>query len=151
MNEELAFKEDNFLIISKLLVYTLLNVIGIATGLYGYLVKPFEKTRLLVFIGSAIYLISTGIWNLILQYVIISTLYRGKDSSSKGKSVWLRSSIKYPQGIYCIEILKPGNGKVIGKALEIGVGEWIDVDGNLRNDLIYESLKTKLVPKFKFE
>lgn len=148
MNEDLNFKEDNSLILTKLLVYFLLNAVGVSTGLYGYLVKSFEKTRLIVAIGSTFYLLATGIWTLILQYYIVGTLYRGRDQN--GKSVWLRSSIKYPQGIYRIELLKTSSGQQVS-AVEIGVGEWIDLDGGIRADLLVQSLNEKLVPKFKLE
>lgn len=150
MNEDCNFKEDHTLILTKLVVYFLLNAVGVATGLYGYLVKPFERTRLLVAVGSSFYLICTGIWTLLLQYRIVGTLYRGKNTDN-GKSVWLRSAIKYPEAIYRIEVLKTGTGQVIGKPLEIGVGEWIDVDGGVRNDLLVKSLKEKLLPKLKLE
>ena len=149
INQELGFKEDHFLILTKLVVYFLLNLVGISAGLYGYLVKPFERTRLLVAVGSAVYLVATGIWTLILQYCMVATLYRGRDK--QGKIIWIRSSIKYPQGIYRLESLKPGTNKPIGKAMEISVGEWIDLDGTVLADRLIESLKEKLVPNFKLE
>lgn len=149
MNEEAGFKEDNSLILLKLAVYFFLNLVGICTGLYGYLVKPFAATRLLVFIGSTFYLVATGLWTLALQYRIVQTLYRGRDQ--QGKTVWLRSTMKYPQAIYKIELLQVGSKKAIGSAVEIDVGQWIDIDGNVLSHKISTDLKTKLVPKFKLD
>jgi hypothetical protein len=149
MNEQVGFKEDNFLILLKLTIYFFLNLIGISTGLYGYYVKPFASTRFLVFLGSAFYLLATGVWTLILQYHIVQTIYRGRDQN--GKSVWIRSSIKYPQAIYKLEFLKVGTKILIGSAIEIDVGQWIDVDGNVLEEKIFNDLKLKLVPKLKLE
>ena len=149
MNEEAGFKEDNFLILLKLAVYFFLNLVGVCTGLYGYLVKPFAATRLLVFIGSVFYLLATGLWTLTLQCRIVQTLYRGQDQ--QGKTVWLRSTIKYPQAIYSIELLQAGTKNPIGKPVEIDVGQWIDVDGNVLCDKISTDLKAKLMPKFKLD
>lgn len=149
MNETAGFKEDNFFILLKLAVYFFLNFIGVSTGLYGYLVKPFSSTRLLVFIGSSFYLLATGLWTLILQYRIVQTLYRGSDKN--GKTVWIRSTIKYPQGIYKLELLKVGSKNQIGSAVEIDVGQWIDIDGNVLQEKVPSDLKLKLLPKFKLE
>ncbi len=151
MNEECNFKEDNTLILTKLVIYFLLNAVGVATALYGYLVKPFERTRFLVAVGSAVYLLFTGIWTVLLQYRVVGTLYRGRDQAAQGKAIWLRSAMKYPQAVYQIEVLKPGTAMVVGKPLEIGVGEWVDVDGTVRADLLVQCLKEKLLPKFKLE
>ena len=148
MNEEAKFKEDHFLIHLKLIVYFFLNLVGGATALYSYLVKPFERTRLLVAVGSAVYLIGAGIWNLVLQYRIAQTLYRGKDAATN-KPVWIRSAIKYPQAIYSLSLLSVTDGKVVGSPIEIGVGQWIDVDGNVLYDLIVKDLQSKLLPKLK--
>lgn len=149
MNEEAGFKEDNYLIILKLVVYFLLNLVGVGTALYSYYIKPFSSTRLPVLIGSSFYLLATGLWTLLLQYRIVQTIYRGGDG--QGKSIWLRSSMKYPDALYTIEILKPGSRISIGSPLEIDVGQWIDVDGNVLIEKISNDLKLKLVPKFKLE
>ena len=148
MNEEFNCKEDNSVIQLKLFVNFFLNLIGIFTGLYGYLVKPFSETRLVVAIGSVGYLVGTGIWTLYTQYRLISTLYRGRDS--QGKVIWLRSGILYPQGIYLIEILKP-NTSIKLSSIEIPVGQWIDEGGQVVGEALVSDLKTKLIPKFKFE
>lgn len=148
MNEELNFKEDNSVIQLKLLVNFFLNFFGIFTGLYGYLVKPFSEARLVVATGSVGYLVGTGIWTLYAQYRLISTLYRGRDS--QGKVIWLRSGILYPQGIYFIEILKP-NTSIKLSSIEIPVGQWIDEAGQVVGEALVSDLKTKLIPKFKFE
>lgn len=149
MNEEAGFKEDNYLILLKLVVYFILNLVGVCTGLYGYYIKPFSSTRLLVFIGSSFYLLATGLWTLILQYHIAHTLYRGCDKN--GKTVWIRSTIQYPQGIYKLELLKVGTKNSIGSGVEIDVGEWIDVDGKVLEEKVSSDLKSKLVSKFKLE
>lgn len=149
MNEEAGFKEDNFLILLKLFVYFILNLVGVSTGLYGYYIKPFSSTRLLVFIGSSFYLLATGLWTLILQYYIAHTVYRGRDKN--GKTVWIRSTIEYPRGIYKLELLKVGSKNSIGSAVEIDVGQWIDVDGLVLREKISADLKSKLVAKFKLE
>lgn len=133
----------------KLTVYFFLNLIGVSTGLYGYYVKPFSSTRLLVFIGSSIYLLANGIWSLLLQYHIAQTVYRGRDEN--GKSIWIRSTIKYPQGIYQLELLKVGTKISFGSPFEVDVGQWIDVDGNVLEEKLQDDLKLKLVPKFKHE
>lgn len=146
MNEEAQFKEDHFIIHSKLLAYFLLNVVGIATALYSYLVKPFERTRLLVAIGSAVYLICAGIWNLVLQYRITPTTYRGCNGNKK--VVWIRTLMKYPEAIYSISLLSVKDGSVNAN-IEFGVGEWVDVDGNVLYSSILNDLQNHLIPKIK--
>lgn len=156
MNEEARCKEDHFVIHAKLLVYFLLNVVGVATGLYSYLVKPFERTRLLVAIGSAVYLVCAGIWNLVLQYRITATTYRGTIAGGPGagggnKRVWIRSGMKYPEAIYSLSLLSAQDGSVMGKSIEFGVGEWVDVDGNVLYESILKDLHSKLIPKLKHD
>ncbi len=148
MNEEAGFKEDNFLIIVKLFVYFGLNVIGVATALYGYLVKPFSKTRLLVGCGSALYLLLSGLWTLLLQFRIVGTLYRGRNKD--GKVIWLRSKMDYPAAIYRVQVLKPKSRQII-EEIEFSVGDWLDVDGFVVGKAVHSGLKDKLVPKMKFE
>lgn len=158
MNEETKFKEDHFFIYTKLIANLLLNIIGGGTAFYSYHIKSFEKTKLVVAIGSAVYLIGTGIWSLILQYYLTRTLYRGNDDNvvvvveGGKKSIWIRSDIKFPQGIFSLQLVNPKDGKLMGKSIEFGVGEWIDVDGVvLYEERIVKDLKDKLVPLFKQE
>ena len=152
MNEEAKFKEDHFIIYSKLLVYFLLNLVGVSTALYSYLVKPFERTRLLVAVGSGIYLVCAGIWNLILQYRITATLYRGRDTAKEAKKqVWIRSGMKYPQAIYSLCFVSPVDGKVVGEAVEFGVGDWVNLEGFVLYDVIVKDLQSKLLPLLKHD
>jgi hypothetical protein len=152
MNEELKYREDNSLIILKIVVYFGLNLLCGVTAAYGYYVKPFEKTKVLVGTGSVIYLLLSGIWSLYLQYCATQTIYRG--SKSNQKAIWLRSSTKHPQAIYRLEIVDSSTAVKAGKvvdALEVPVGDWIDVEGNVCVQKIFADLTQKLVPKFKFD
>ena len=94
---------------------------------------------------------ATGVWTLFLQYRVAQTVYRGEAGDGK-KTVWLRSSIVYPQGVYRLEIVGVGKEwRVVKQVMEVGVGEWIDLDGNVCADVMVKDLSTKLVPKFKFD
>ena len=150
MNEDLKFTEDRSLILLKLFVYLALNFIGIATVLYSHFVKPFARTRLLVGIGSTIYLVLTGLWTLYLQFRVVHTVYRGRKNKSSKKDIWLRSSVKFPQALYRIEVIDSISLKVT-ETLETEVGKWIDSEGIVCEDVLFDDLKQNLVPKFKFD
>lgn len=146
MKEELKYKEDNFLILLKITVYFLLNAIGVCTGLYGYYMKPFEATRLVVAIGSTIYLVLMGLWTLILQYRIFPSFYRGTNKTTN-KSVWIRSTMLFPQAIYQIDLFTPTNSTKMFDSLQVHVEEWIDEDGLIQAEAVVNYLKANLTPK----
>lgn len=148
MNEELGYQESHFVILLKIGVYFVLNTLGIATGLYGYLVKPFATTRLLVGIGSCVYLLAAGIWAVVLQYCICPTVYRGRNRQT-GKTLWLRSSMRHPQAVYVLEVLNPMTSAkpTVNATIEIPVGHWIDEDGKIVAETVVRELKTKVASK----
>lgn len=81
---------------------------------------------------------------------MINTVYRGRKDKSSKKAVWLRSSIKYPQAIYRIELVDPLSHKVT-ESVETHVGDWIDSEGIVCEKELFADLNRKLVPKFKFD
>lgn len=138
MNEELKWKEDRFLLALKVGVYFVLNVIGVATGVYAYAVKPFAATRLLTGIGAAIYLLGMGVFTLLLQHYLTPTIYRG---SQGRKTLWLCSTMLYPQAIYSVNACIKG-----GKSFEfhIPVGAWLTAEGEIVGEAVYGDLKSQL-------
>lgn len=134
MVEEVNYKEDHWPMDIKLIFYALLNVIGIATSLYGYLFRPWEKVRLLVGLGSLFYLLLSGLWMFLSHFYLTPTTFRGNLLESSGKrkgAVWLKSECWLPEGVYRVKRVdaKSGNeGEVLGEG---HVQLWVDDKGRL--------------------
>jgi hypothetical protein len=146
MNEELKFKEDAFVLKLKVAVLFILNVIGAATGAYAHFVKPFSGTKVLTFVGSSVYLLGLGFLTLLLQFNYIRpTIYRG---SSKSGTVWMESTLIYPQGIYSLQVKGFGaqaQEKAKSFSLQIPVGSWITEAGEIVPEAVYSLLQKELI------
>ncbi len=125
----------------KVGVYFLLNLIGACTGAYAHFVKPFSSTKLLTFCGSSVYLLGLGIFTALLQFnYITQTIYRG---SGKSGTVWMESTLLYPQGIYSLQV-KRLNSPAKPFSLQIPVGEWITETGEIVPEAVHSLLSREL-------
>lgn len=142
MNEELKYREDSFLLILKVAIYFLLNVIGVATGLYTYLTKPFAAARLLTGIGAAVYLLGMGLFTLLLQYHIVGTIYRG--FNAKNRALWIQSKMLFPEATYLLRLSRPEAPKKPFLQFEIAAGSWLTEEGEIVGEAVYADLKREM-------
>lgn len=154
--EEANYKEDHFPMDLKLAFYSSLNVIGIATGLYGYLVRPWEKVRLLVGLGSTLYLLLSALWMFLSTYCLTQTTFRGTTTNnnntlSSGKKnkdvVWLRSECFLPEGVYRVKRVDSLSGKEREVVGEGHVQQWVDDKGRLLAEKICRELFAPIASK----
>lgn len=145
MTEEAGHKEDHGPMNIKLLVYAIMNVIGLATGLYGYFVKPWAKVRLLVGVGSFIYLLISVIWLAVSSFLMTATTFRG--TADKRKKLWLRSECFLPEAVYCVKQIDAVSGKEAEVLGEGHVQEWVDDRGRLLAEKFCRGFMTDLTSK----
>jgi hypothetical protein len=153
MNTETGFKENNSLAVFKLVALTVLHILGAATAYYALYGGPkgdkeaaFHATKLLVGIGSVGYLVLLALLNFILQNHITATLYRGTNKRS-GKALWIRSGAKFPEGVYCLDLIVPPNYDAVAARIEIPVGSWIDENGQIVAEAVLRDLAAKVASK----
>ena len=159
--EEANYKEDHFPMDLKLAYYTLLNVLGIVTGLYGYFVRPWEKVRLLVGLGATLYLLLSALWMLLSAYFLTSTTFRGSNNNiinnnaavtkdNKKNVVWVRSECFLPEGVYRVKRIDPVTGKE-GEVLGEGhVQLWVNDKGRILAEKICRELFASIASKLSF-
>jgi len=147
----LKLKEDHGVNLFKLIGMTILHIIGIATGCYALWggkskATSFEDTRLLVGIGSFAYVVGLTGYNYIVQYRYAPSFYRTKPRNHK--AIWLRSGIKCPAAIYCLDVVcAEAHARSVVARIEIPVCAWIDEEGRLCGEAIHRDLTAKLAPK----
>jgi hypothetical protein len=149
MTEEAQYAVDNRATDVRLAVYALLNVIGVVTGLYGYLVKPFERTKLLVGIGSALYLVLMAAWLVVSGFGITSTVFRGTPSPLTGnkkreKPLWLDTECWLPDGVYRIVVRDAASGRALQPSFDAPVTQFVDAKGRLHGDKFCQHLNVFL-------
>lgn len=89
---------------------------------------PFVDGKLLVGLGSGLYMLILGLYTLSISYLMVPTCFRGAHPSTK-KTIWVKGQLELPDAKYRLTLLEPKTGKPSKCSQAWEICRWIHEDG----------------------
>lgn len=147
MTEEAQYIPNHRVTDVRLAVYLILNIVGFATAAYGYFVKPFSASKLLVGIGSSLYLLLSSIWMAVSYLKITPTVFRGSAGKGSKKALWIDTECLLPSAVYKIMVRDSSTGRALEPTFEAPVSEFVDAKGKLNGVKFCRHMESFLTTK----